>query len=193
MFHDKRRQEGHRAWLVVMLAAALAIPSCRRNDTEPSEAGFAVQAASVREGHSEQIRLDHTVVGDEQLGALDGLEDKLRRINLSHSHITDAGLARIAGMRRLEQLRLASDRVTDEGLACLAQLKELRHLHLIGMPITDEGLVHLEALAGLSSLYLDGTKLTEEGAGRLVEALGDVHLHFDGGHYPGDTHAEHKH
>ncbi|MEX0677869.1 MAG: hypothetical protein WD063_12380 [Pirellulales bacterium] len=159
-----------------------------------SEPSFLAQAEAVREGRSEQIRLDHTSVGDRQLDELDGLEDKLRRINLSHSDITDAGLERIAHMRKLIQLRLASDRVTDAGLACLTELKELKHLHLIDAPIGDAGLEHLEKLKDLESLYLDGTRATDAGMSRLVEGLPGVHVHFDGGHHRADPHADdHEH
>ena len=188
------------AALAGLVVVALGTPAC--NDppanepivTGASEPGFAEQAAAVRQGRSEQIRLDHTSVRDEQLDDLDGLEDKLRRINLSHSDITDAGLERIARMRKLIQLRLASDRVTDAGLACLEELKELRHLHLIDAPITDAGLEHLHALEGLESLYLDGIRATDEGISRLVEALPGVHLHIDGGHHRVDPHAnDHEH
>jgi hypothetical protein len=194
MCREQRLPIRYRALLALALAAALATPACRGPDADPDEPGFATQAEAVRRGRSDQIRLDHTPVGDEQLDALAGLEDKLRRINLSHSRISDAGLARIAGMRKLEQLRLASDQVTDAGLESLKDLKNLRHLHLIGMPITDAGLAHLHALAGLRSLYLDRTQATDDGVGRLVEALPNVHLHFDGGHYRGDPRAaDHKH
>ena len=188
------------ASLAGLLAIALGLPAC--NDlprSEPavnraSEASFAEQAEAVREGRSDQIRLEHTSAGDKQLAELDGLEDPLRRINISHSDITDAGLARIARMRNLIQLRLASEKVTDAGLACLEELEELRHLHLIDMPISDTGLVHLHELKNLESLYLDRTRTTDDGKKRLVEALPGVHVHFDGGHHRVDPQAlDHGH
>jgi hypothetical protein len=184
----------------IAVALVIGCASCSRRAAveEPrpakGEPSFAAQAEAVRRGESEQIRLDHTLVDDEQLGALAGLEDKLRRINLSQTSITDAGLAEIGAMHRLEQLRLASGRISDEGLAALAKLKNLRHLHLIDAPITDAGVAHLAGLKELSSLYLDGTKVTDEGMAKLVEALPGVHLHFDGGHHRGDPRGKnHEH
>jgi Leucine-rich repeat (LRR) protein len=191
-----RIQVNRMASLAGLLSIALGLPACNNHQhseltvTAASEAGFAEQAEAVRDWRSDQIRLDHASVGDEQLAKLDGLEDQLRRINISHSDITDAGLARIARMRNLTQLRLASEKVTDAGLACLAELKELRHLHLIDMPISDTGLAHLHKLKNLESLYLDGTGATDEGMKGLVEALPSVHVHFDGGHYRADPHAD---
>ncbi len=158
-----------------------------QSDVEPRsgkavEPSFADQAAAVDAGTSDQIRIDHTTVGDAELSHLSGLEEKLRRINLSKTTITDEGLIAIARCQNLEQLRLASDRLSDDGLKCLGQLQQLRHLHLIGAPITDAGLVHLELLQGLESLYLDGSQVTDEGARRLSESLPNTHLHIDRAH-----------
>ena len=186
--------------LAALLSLALSSPGCTDPSTTAPDAlatpepSFAAQSEAVRQGTSDQIRLDRTRVTDADLDQLDGLNDNLRRINLSQSEITDAGLARIATMPKLVQLRLASGRMTDAGLECLGQLKELRHLHLIGMPIGDAGLKHLHSLKSLESLYLDGTKATDDGVSRLVEALPGVHLHFDGGHHPVDPKKDdHKH
>src|SRR5690606_34312511 len=99
---------------LLWLALCLLASACNKVSPAPdqaeseSEQSFARQAAAVREGRSEQIRLDEQSVSDDDLAHLAGLEDKLLRLNLSHTTITDAGLAQIARMRHLEQLRLAS-------------------------------------------------------------------------------------
>jgi hypothetical protein len=189
-------------WIAALAALVVAASSgvaCRKptpDETErgPSEANFARQVQAVRDGRSSQIRLDHGVVTDDDLRQLDGLEDKLLRINLSRTEITDRGLAEISRLARLEQLRLASGRIDDAGLKCLAKLEHLRFLHLIDMPITDAGLDHLHVLKSLESLYLDGTKTTDEGLGRLLTALPGVHLHVDDHHHRLDSHqADHTH
>jgi len=149
MMRNRTRFFGSAAVLAALVGVGLATPGCQdpSRETPPApapEASFAEQAEAVRRGASDQIRVDQGRVTDEQLDALDGLQDKLRRINLSHTEVTDAGLSRIAGMRKLIQLRLASNRITDAGLECLEQLKELRHLHLIDAPIGDAGLEHLQ-------------------------------------------------
>jgi hypothetical protein len=185
-------------WLLLVSVVLLGSDEAPRDTADvdavdvaaPPEVSFAEQAEAVRAGQSDTIRLVRAPVGDADLSALDGLEDSLRRINLSHTSISDAGLARIAGMHELIQLRLASDRVTDAGLEHLPDLTELRHLHLIDMPISDAGLAHLHGLGKLESLYLDGTRATEAGMERLVEALPGVHIHFDGGHHRADPEAD---
>ncbi len=98
------------------LLLCVGLSSCVEPATEmpPQPVGvsadpsFAEQAEAVRDGKSEQIRVDDQLVTDDDLRHLAGLEDKLRRINLSRTTITDAGLAQIAAMKHLQQLRLAS-------------------------------------------------------------------------------------
>lgn len=152
------------------------------------EATLAQQAAAVRDGRSALIRLDHTLVRDDDLAPLAELGSKLRRINFSRTEISNDGLARICALADLEQLRLSSPRVTDAGLAHVARLKRLRFLHLLDMPISDAGLERLHGLARLESLYLDGTRVTDDGLARLVKALPDVHLHIDDHHHRLDSH-----
>jgi len=158
-----------------------------------AEPSFAEQAVAVREGQSDTIRLDHTEVRDDNLKMLAGLEDHLRRLNLSKTTVSDAGLATVCKMRRLDQLRIASRELTDAGVPELAQLEDLDHLHLIGAPLSDTGLASLEKLTWLDSLYLDGIKASDEAIERLIKALPDTHIHFDGGHHRHDAGAdEHK-
>jgi hypothetical protein len=173
--------------------SAIVMLGCNRESspqTAPPEASLSEQAQAVREGRADTIRLDHATVGDDDLGQLDGLENKLLRINLSQTSLTDAGLARLCRFERLEQLRVMSPGVTDAGLAPLKDIQHLRHLHLIGAPLGDAGLEHLHALSGLESLYLDGIRASDAAITRLIEALPKVHVHIDGGHHRADQHAD---
>ena len=159
------------------------IPPAASPNDEPT---LAAQAEAVRNGRSDVVRLDTTPVGDEELAPLDGLGDRLRRINFSTTTITDAGLARLCRLENLEQLRLSSPNITDRGLAHVSKLAHLRFLHLLDAPVTDAGLESLHALENLESLYLDRTNVTDQGLGRLIEALPNVHLHVDEHHHPLD-------
>jgi hypothetical protein len=177
------------------LAAILGVLSllgCNRVAPAPArtEPSLAEQVAAVRDGRSGEIRLAHTVVTDDDLSQLDGLEDRLARVNFSRTEITNQGLARLCQFPHLMQLRLASTHLDDHGMASLADLKELRHLHLIDAPITDAGLEHLYGLTNLESLYLDRPQASDEGLGELVAALPGVHIHIDNGHYRLDPHRE---
>jgi Leucine-rich repeat (LRR) protein len=185
---------------LMCLAVLLGLTSCSREAppqksaigeaASPTEPAFAQQAEAVRTGASDTIRLDKTLVTDQDLVQLDGLDGKLRRINLSQTELSDAALARLAKCTELEQLRIASPRFTNEGVALLAEMPKLKYLHLIDSPLTDEALPHLKKLTGLSSLYLDGTEISLNGMRELSEALPDTHKHFDGGHFRDDPRAD---
>ena len=169
-------------------------PASEGASKRPPEPTLAEQAQAVRDGESNQLRLDHTLVRDQDLRQLGGLEAKLLRINFSKTQITDQGLKELSRVQSLEQLRLASPKITDDGLGALEDLAQLRFLHLLDMPISDAGLAHLHGLKKLESLYIDGTGVTDAGIEQLVKQLPNVHLHIDDHHHPLDPHgADHKH
>jgi Leucine Rich repeats (2 copies) len=83
---------------------------------------------------------------------------------------SDAKLALLSGLYRLEELRFDSsidDRwnssLTDTGLAHLEGHTRLKGLDLSDTNITDAGLVHLRGLTGLQELDLSGTPVTDAG------------------------------
>jgi uncharacterized membrane protein len=77
--------------------------------------------------------------------------------------ITDAGLAEVERLSRLQALDLLGTSITDAGLLRLQNLAELRELNLMGTAITDVGLSNLKPLSGLRILYLSSTKITDAG------------------------------
>ena len=92
-----------------------------------------------------------------------GLEHftSLLELYLTDAKVTDAGLAHIKGLARLQILRLGRSGfhkrepgvgVTDTGLECVSGLAGLRELDLGLTPVTDEGLKHLKGLASLQKL-----------------------------------------
>jgi WD40 repeat protein/Leucine-rich repeat (LRR) protein len=91
--------------------------------------------------------------------------------------ITDAGLARLAGLQGLAVLKVKEAAgVTDAGLAHLKGLVHLEVLDLSGTKITDAGLASLEGLGKLRDLSVDRTGVTDGGAERLKEKLPDVSI-----------------
>jgi hypothetical protein len=109
---------------------------------------------------------------------LEQLPTSIKILNLTGAQVTDAGLAHLRRLPRLELLRLGSAKVTDAGLEQIARLPGLRFLILVGTPITDAGLDHVERLSQLESLYLEGTAVTDAGLSKLKQARPDLHIHW---------------
>ncbi|MEJ5237065.1 MAG: c-type cytochrome domain-containing protein [Limisphaera sp.] len=91
-------------------------------------------------------------------------------LDLSGTAITDAGLAALAAMPRLERLQLDRTGITDAGLAALRGLAELESLNLYGTAITETGLTVLAELPRLRRLYLWQTRVRPEAVQALQQA-----------------------
>jgi Leucine Rich repeat len=105
--------------------------------------------------------------GSDAVLARIGHLSRLEKMNLSFSPVTDAGVAHLKGLTHLEELSLRGTRVTDTGVAHLAGLGGLRRLHLGHTEVTDRGLAYLEGLTELRQLHLDGTRVTDTGLAHL--------------------------
>ncbi len=83
---------------------------------------------------------------------------------------SDAILAHVGRLRRLERLDARATRVTDAGLEHLRGLSELRSLSCSGTPaLTDAGLGHLSGLGRLESLSIEGpTRIEGPGLAHLA-------------------------
>ncbi len=92
-------------------------------------------------------------------------------LNLAGTKITDAGLAKLAGLKSLEKLHLEKTGITDAGLAHLAGLSKLTYLNLYGTKITDAGLNHLKGLKNLKRLYVWQTGVTQAGIQQIESQI----------------------
>jgi hypothetical protein len=79
---------------------------------------------------------------DQELGLVANLQ-KLERLNLNGSSITDAGLAAVRALRNLDALLLVATHTSDAGLVNLKDLSRLTLLDLDQTRVTDGGLAHL--------------------------------------------------
>ena len=97
-----------------------------------------------------------------------------------NERVTDAGLARIAGVATLKKLDLANCAVQGDGLRHLAGLVNLRELNLTLTPVSDDALGHLGGLAELRNLGLASTQCTGTGFTHLkgLKNLQSVNFHF---------------
>lgn len=91
--------------------------------------------------------------------------------------VTDADLARFAGLRELKNLYLhGAPEVTDAGLAHLAQSPALEALVIGSTKVTGTGLVHTK---NLLQLQMYGTPVSEAGLKRLAELTKLTHLNLN--------------
>jgi uncharacterized membrane protein len=111
--------------------------------------------------------------GDKELSELAPIAPAVEWLDLGGTSVTDAGLAALGPMHRLERLHLDQTKVTDVGLGSLSHLKEIEYLNLRGTPVTDKGLAALRTLPHLRSLYLWQTAVTPAAAKALGESLID--------------------
>ncbi len=103
----------------------------------------------------------------------------LKALQLGHTGITDAGLAKLTDATAIETLDLGSTQITDAGLAHLSGLQNLRMLSLFRTNITDAGLKHFGDLKNLRSITLNGTSVTEQGVRELQEVLPSCNIQWD--------------
>ena len=167
-------------------------------------AGFGGSATKDRDGNVTEVSLRSAWVPDSELARLSSFP-KLRRLDLSLTHIsdralevlkdlpalidldltyaehiTDAGLARLRDAKNLERLVLEGAKITDSGVNSLTSLANLRSLNLRCTQITDGALEHLESLTRLEHLAIGGNRIAGFGLIHLQALPGLKHLDLSG-------------
>ena len=87
------------------------------------------------------------------------------------SSISDAGLAYLQGLSRLQELDLGGTAVSDDGLVRLKALAQLKVLNLAHTDVSDACLTHLKPLTRLQELDLTGTRVSAAGVNQLRQDL----------------------
>lgn len=124
----------------------------------------------------EHLNVGYTGVTDAGLHELERF--KITWLHLDGCQITDAGLARLAGVSTIQWLFLPGTQVTDSGIKHLAKLKQLKTLDLNGCEVSDESISHLESLRNLEKLRLRGTQISPQGFLRLQRGLPRTHISY---------------
>jgi len=96
--------------------------------------------------------------------------ERVRKLDLSYTEITDAGLKEVAKLENLTQLELSFTQITDTGLKELTKLKQLEGLYMERTQITDAGLKELAKLENLIELWLP-RQIPKAGITELQKAL----------------------
>src|SRR5579864_1148354 len=115
--------------------------------------------------------------GSDALLAPIGRLDRLESLSVQGKQYTDRGLAYLEGLSHLRILTLFDTQVGDAGLAHLKRLTHLQILDLGFCKVGDTGLAHLKRLTSLKRLSLARTRVTDAG---LIHLRGLARLeHLD--------------
>jgi hypothetical protein len=116
------------------------------------------------------LRLDATPITDAALAGPAG--EALVELYLSHTAVTDAGLAVLDRLPHLVALGLGHTAIGDAALPRIAALAALRTLVLTRTAASPAALCRLAALPALERLYLDQTAADDTVAAALGSAMG---------------------
>ncbi len=108
-------------------------------------------------------------VTDDWLRNLAGQED-LRRLELSGTAVTSAGLAHLKDLKKLERLNVCLTAVDDEGLRHLAGLTKMRRMVVCSSKVTGSGFRDLGGMTQLESINLHSSPADDAG----LEAIGKL-------------------
>jgi hypothetical protein len=113
---------------------------------------------------------------DSGLDALAPIADKVASLDLARTKVSDAGLAKLAAMKNLQELHLENTGIGDAGLDHLKGLSSLEYLNLYNTKVTDAGLAKLAGLSKLKALYLWQSGVTKAGVAALKAKLPGAHI-----------------
>jgi polyhydroxybutyrate depolymerase len=115
------------------------------------------------DGHKEpEKRLLANRVHDETLKLLVG-QDRLRKLELSGTAVTSAGLVHLQDLTALERLNVCLTAVDDSGFVHLSRLTKMQRMTICASKITGSGFAHLSGMNRLESINLHSAPASDEG------------------------------
>ncbi|MYA79795.1 MAG: hypothetical protein F4X39_04615 [Acidobacteriia bacterium] len=125
--------------------------------------------ATDAEGQAIGVNLTSTWITDADLALVAKLP-KLETIDLSLTKITDIGLEHLKKLENVRHLRMHhAEYLTDGGIAQIKGWKKLDSLDLRGTKVTSRVLEHIRTLTTLTALDLSHTEVTDSGFEKLAE------------------------
>ena len=102
--------------------------------------------------------------------------DEIVKIQLFGPEDAEPTLARLRGLKSLQELDLAGTQITDAGLINLKGMAGLKRLNLENTMVTDSGVEHLKELTHLEVLLICNCLVTDAGVENLKLALPDLNV-----------------
>jgi len=120
------------------------------------------------QGNVIELELASPWVTDADMAGVGRLKH-LKKLDLSHTRITDVGLEDLKDLENVVELNCYyAERITENGIAHLKDWKNLQHLNLRGTKVTSRVFAHLARLTNLRSLDLGFTQIEDEGFEQLA-------------------------
>lgn len=121
----------------------------------------------------EELYLAKTLIDDTSLAALKQ-HPRLKKLRISQTQITDAGLEHLTALTHLTDLDLSENSViSDVGMSHLSKITTLTKLNLWRVALSDSGIQQLAGLVKMHWLNLDNTSLSDDGLVHL-EGMKDI-------------------
>ena len=170
----------HRKNLLVVAVAVMTAPGWNARAAELPQANSARsiealggQVVRGPDGNIVEVSLARTWASDNDIEPVVEIKG-LKRLDLSFTYVSDAGIERLQRLQQLEELTLdTTEAITDAAASYLRANKHLRKLVLRGTDITDVGMPYIATLTGLKSLNLSQTMVGDVGLESLP-ALSDL-------------------
>ena len=138
------------------------------------------QAVRGADGNIVEVSLARTAASNNDIENIVEIKE-LKRLDLSFTYVSDAGIELLQQLPQLEELTLdATEAITDAAASYLRANKHLHKLVLRGTDITDVGMPYLAALTGLKSLDLSHTMVGDVGLESLPALSGLEELNLGG-------------
>lgn len=131
------------------------------------------------------VQVDYTAQRDitaEDMAALARIGPQIYALNLRDAGLVDEQLEVVGKFENLAHLRLEMNPITDAGVAQLQGLRKLEYLNLYGTKLSDKGIARLSKLEKLHHLFVWQTAITAAGIAELKRARAD--LDVNGGFDP---------
>jgi internalin A len=169
-------------WIAIVAAAlSVAAPPVAAQETVAAwieGIGGSVQKNSA--GRITEADLLGTWVTDEDLARIGALPD-LRKIDLSHTKISDLGLGHLRPLKNVVYLNcFYCSYITDGGVAFLKDWVNLEYLNVRGSEVTSRVFEHLAKMKNLRTLDVGFSRVNDDGFDALASLEHLEELHFGG-------------
>lgn len=126
-----------------------------------------------------RLELSGTAVTSAGLVHLQGLVN-LERLNVCLTACDDRGFEHLAAMTKMKRMTICASKITGSGFAHLQGMKQIESINLHSAPASDAGLEAIGKLTSLKRLEVVHTNVTDAGLKHLAKLVNLQQLHVHG-------------